>query len=150
MHVGAAGGEEGLAEGAGGETEDDGGPASCSQEVPRRSRAAWLCTLSPIGLWGAHAEEMRSILKKCAGRSRDDWIGKKMCQQSACVSATDFFVFKSMFPSESLDLQSWPWLVVCQGAWEHTFRNMFRSICQVVFFPKSNQRHKQYYRLTPQ
>jgi hypothetical protein len=40
--------------------------------------------------WGAHSEEMRSILEKCAGRSRDDWIGKKMCQQSACVSATDF------------------------------------------------------------
>ena len=84
--------------------------------------------------WGAHSEEMRSILKKCAGRSRDDWIGKEMCQQSECVSATDFFVFKSMFPSESLDLQSWPWLVVCQGAWEHTFRNMFRSICQDVVF----------------
>ena len=41
--------------------------------------------------------------------------------------------FKSMFPRESLDLQSWSWLIVCQGAWEHTFRNMFWSICQYVF-----------------
>jgi hypothetical protein len=56
-------GEEGLAEGAGGETEDDEGPASCSQEVPRRSRAAWLCILSPIGLWGAHSEEMRRAIQ---------------------------------------------------------------------------------------
>ena len=37
------------------ESEDDEGPASCSQEVPRRSRAAWLCTLSPVGLWGGSA-----------------------------------------------------------------------------------------------
>ena len=58
------------------------------------------------------------------------------------------FCFKSMFPSESLDLQSGSWLVVCQGAWEHTFRNMFRSICQdVVFF--SNQRAQTIPRFTP-
>ena len=41
---------------------------------------------------------------------------------------------KSTFPRESLDLQSWSWLVVCQGVWEHTFRNMLRSICQAFFY----------------
>ena len=57
---------------------------------------------------------------------------------------------KSMFPSESLDLQSWSWLVVCQGAWEQTFRNMFRSICQDVFFYFSRRRTQTIHRFTPQ
>ena len=56
---------------------------------------------------------------------------------------------KFMFPRESLDLQSWSWLVVCQGAWEHTFRNMFRSICQDVVFILVNNVPKQYTGLPP-
>ena len=58
--------------------------------------------------------------------------------------------FKSMFPRESLDLQSWSWLIVCQGAWEHTFRNMFWSICQYVFFILVNNELKQLTSLPPQ
>ena len=61
-----------------------------------------------------------------------------------------YFLFKSMFPSESSDLQNWSWLVVCQGAWEHTFRNMFRSICQDVVFILVNNVPKQYTGLPPQ
>ena len=55
-----------------------------------------------------------------------------------------------MFPSESLDLQSWSWLVVCQGAWEQTFRNMFPSICQDVVFILVTNAPKQYTGLPPQ
>ena len=58
--------------------------------------------------------------------------------------------FKSMFPRESLDLQSWSWLIVCQGAWEHTFRNMFWSICQDVVFILVNNELKQHTSLPPQ
>ena len=54
-----------------------------------------------------------------------------------------------MFPSESLDLQSWSWLVVCQGAWEHTFRNIFQSICQDVVFILVTNKAKQYTCLHP-
>ena len=57
---------------------------------------------------------------------------------------------KSMFPSESLDLQSWSWLIVCQGAWEHTFRNMFPSICQDVAFTLVTNKPKQCPGLPPQ
>jgi len=57
-----------------------------------------------------------------------------------------------MFPSESLDLPSWSWLLVCQGAWEHTFRNTFQSIwsrCGFYVFILVTNAPKQYYRLTP-
>jgi hypothetical protein len=59
-------------------------------------------------------------------------------------------LYKSMFPSESFDHQSWSWKVVCQGAWEHTFKNIFWLVCQKAFVKKVKDEPKKHYRFTPQ
>ena len=151
-----------------GETEDDEGPASFSQAFPRRNRAAWLCTLSPMKF--THS----AFWRNAQGDPGTTWSEEKSASSLHAslllifvlivvfyflffvlsflfyISMLLYFCSKSMFPSESLNLQSWSWLVVCQGAWERTFRNMFRSICQDVVFIWVNNEPKQYTGFPPQ
>ena len=74
---------------------------------------------------GAADNPQKQIIRMCSNKfaTRLDYE----CCYWICYCPQEYKTpCKFMFPSESLDLQSWSWLVVCQGAWEQTFRNIFQ------------------------
>ena len=80
-----------------------------------------------------HSFKGRTSLVSSHGRNR--YKRKFQCDMARSLPNLKYKTpCKSIIPRVSLDLQGVSWLVVCQRVWEHTFRNMFGSICQAVGF----------------